>query len=778
MTRPTDGSQLLQSVGWYIKRLRAMGAREVAWRLRSAGVDFIDRMRFAGGDRGDKLARMLLIGGDSSAGSGGESLIDGRGEPLDTDGRGESFDRMETAAGFAVSTIAPGEWADAAADSAEAAWRRRLVRRAEPLLEGKLTFFDQRERSLGEPIDWNRDVKSGKSGPLAFAPSVDYRDFDAVGDCKFVWEPNRHHHLVVLARAWRATGEARYAEAIDAQIRSWLEQCPFPRGMNWRSPLELGVRLINWVWTLDLLRGRPSLDRSMMGAWRRSAALHVWETARKFSQGSSANNHLVGEAAGVYIAAAYFSELRDRGEYLRRSREILCREILAQTTPDGVTREQAPGYQVFVGQFFLLAALVGEAIGEPFPAEYLRRLERMFDFLVELSDGEARPQMFGDADDGYVLDLDHDPLDVRPWIAVAARVFGRPEWAKEEAVEIGAWLPERRHEGTKARRHEGENAGRHEGTEAGRHGEERHEGTKARRHAEERHEGTKARRHEGEGHEGDRPLASRAFAEGGYYLLRHGRAGSDERIVVTFDCGPLGYGPLAAHGHADALSFTLRAFGVDVLVDAGTYDYFTYPAWRRYFRGTRAHNTIEIDGQDQSEMLGSFLWGARAQSRCVEWSPTERGGRVAGEHDGYMRLEQGILHRRTLELDGEARRLTAIDELMGEGEHDIAIYWHAAEWCAVRPLEEGAYAIDTRRGEIHLRPDPRFTTEVMEGRENPPGGWVSRGYHRREPAATIVGRCRARTPIRLETEMTLGGRPLRKERARRPEVVGSERSEE
>ena len=56
---------------------------------------------------------------------------------------------------------------------------------------------------------------------------------------------------------------------------------------------------------------------------------------------------------------------------------------------------------------------------------------------------------------------------------------------------------------------------------------------------------------------------SRAFEDSGYYLLQHGKLDSPDRISVVFDCGRLGMEPLAGHGHADALSFTLRAFGTD-----------------------------------------------------------------------------------------------------------------------------------------------------------------------------------------------------------------------
>ena len=105
------------------------------------------------------------------------------------------------------------------------------------------------------------------------------------GDCKLVWEPNRHHHLVVLGRAYRATGDVRYAQAVVEQLQSWLDQCPFGHGMNWRSPLELAIRLINWVWALDLIReaglltGRAAARAPLHAAW-----LHLWEIARKFSR--------------------------------------------------------------------------------------------------------------------------------------------------------------------------------------------------------------------------------------------------------------------------------------------------------------------------------------------------------------------------------------------------------------------------------------------------------------------------------------------------------------
>ena len=211
---------------------------------------------------------------------------------------------------------------------------------------------------------------------------------------------------------------------------------------------------------------------------------------------------------------------------------------------------------------------------------------------------------------------------------------------------------------------------------------------------------------------------------------------------MVFDCGDLGFKSIAAHGHADALSFTLRAFGADVLVDPGTYDYFSYPAWRAYFRSTRAHNTLVVDDFDQSVMLGPFLWGPRAHARCIAWEPRPQGGKVIGEHDGYTRLADPVLHRRTLELDERSRTLTIQDDIEASGPHEIAAYFHLAEEAVLSLEGPNCYRIAVGGGRVRLEVDARLRVDVLTGSDEPIGGWVSRGYHRKVPSTTLIARGR------------------------------------
>jgi hypothetical protein len=600
---------------------------------------------------------------------------------------------------FRVSDLRVGEWGSAPPGSPEAGWRERLVQAADDVAAHRLTFFDLSRHHLGDPIDWNRDPKSGRRAPLRFGRWVDYRDYSSAGDCKFVWEPNRHHHLVVLGRAYRATGDERYAHALFDQLGSWLDACPFGKGMNWRSTLELGIRLINWVWALDLVRETGLPREPLRSRILDSAFHHTWEIARRYSSGSSANNHLIGEAAGVFVATAYIPGL-DTGRRLHEeSRGILAREILRQTHGDGGGREQAIGYQLFVTQFFLVVDAVARAIGHPMPKAFDVRLAQMLGFVGSMGQGGDRLPSFGDADDGYVLDLGGGAGDRRPWLCAGALRFASPDLAREAGGfdETARWL-------------------------VGRDAAARFEALRL--------QGGKGR------------LASAAFAESGYYLLQAEEREGDATVSVVFDCGDIGFGSIAAHGHADALSFTLRAFGEDVLVDPGTYDYFSYPEWRRYFRSTRAHNTVEVDSRDQSSQEGPFLWGERARARCLSWEPRADGGRVSGEHDGYRGLADPVVHRRTLALGGTPPALVVTDEVLARVPHDVAVFFHAAETAGVTRIGEHCFDIRLRSGTARLTLDPRLRVELLRGSTNPLGGWVSRGYHRRSPSTTVVGRIR------------------------------------
>ena len=183
----------------------------------------------------------------------------------------------------------------------------------------------------------------------------------------------------------------------------------------------------------------------------------------------------------------------------------------------------------------------------------------MLEFLASIMDCGGNVPMFGDADDGFVV-----RLDPRPRASAASARCSPPARCSSGAATSS---PRRGALDDKTRWLLGADAD-----------------ARVRR----------ARRGEA------RLPVRRAFPEGGYYILGCDFETPDE-IRLVADAGPLGYRAIAAHGHADALSFTLSVGGLEFLVDPGTYAYHTQPEWRAYFRGTAAHNTVRIDGRDQSQ---------------------------------------------------------------------------------------------------------------------------------------------------------------------------------
>jgi hypothetical protein len=253
------------------------------------------------------------------------------------------------------------------------------------------------------------------------------------------------------------------------------------------------------------------------------------------------------------------------------------------------------------------------------------------------------------------------------------------------------------------------------------------------------------------GRAGFRPR--RQFTESGYYLLGTAFDTPDE-VRILVDAGPLGYLSIAAHGHADALSFTLGIGDREILVDPGTYCYHTEPDWRRYFRSTLAHNTVGIDGLDQSTQAGNFMWAHHATARCIEFDAGSDVQRFVGEHDGYARLEDPVVHRREIVFDPVHQNIEVADMLRCEGEHTARRAWHFAEDCVVERHGEGL-RINAGRTEVFMEPlEPLERIEIHRGGTADQGGWISRRFGLKVPGTTVLWHSRVAGVTVLRTRIT------------------------
>ena len=160
-----------------------------------------------------------------------------------------------------------------------------------------------------------------------------------------------------------------------------------------------------------------------------------------------------------------------------------------------------------------------------------------------------------------------------------------------------------------------------------------------------------------------------SLLESGYAVLRARLSGSDIRVV--FDVGELGFGSLAAHGHADALSVGVDVGAVVLLRDSGTGSYLESEG-RDEYRTTAAHNTVVVDGRPQAEPLGPHLWGRRPATTVEASTLGPELDYVRASHDGYAPLARHV--RSVLFLKPDL--LLVFDRVSGTRQLEAELAWH------------------------------------------------------------------------------------------------------
>jgi uncharacterized heparinase superfamily protein len=147
-------------------------------------------------------------------------------------------------------------------------------------------------------------------------------------------------------------------------------------------------------------------------------------------------------------------------------------------------------------------------------------------------------------------------------------------------------------------------------------------------------------------------------------------------------------------------SFELSLNGHRVIVDTGVYDY-EISETRRYCRSTAAHNTVEIDGQDQCEMWASFRVARRGYPRDVQWRPSEKGLSISGWHNGYCRLRGRPVHHRKVEWDCE-NGLTVTDRITSSRAVNAVSRLHLHPTCTVVRMNEAGIEVEHPKGRVRI----------------------------------------------------------------------------
>lgn len=536
---------------------------------------------------------------------------------------------------------------------------------------------------------WHLDPITNERWPAdRYCFDIAYRHNPEHGDIKHTWEINRLQHLPPMAALAAATGDQALAAACSAEIAGWIESNPPFQGINWISGIELALRAISLITAVSLLP-QAAVPPVLRQRLRETFAAHGYWLRRYPSRHSSANNHLIAEATGLYAIGRLVPGLRDGADWAGHGRRVLIEECLKQIHDDGVGAEQSPSYTAFTLELLMLAGVIGDRRGEPFPEAFWQRIEAAGGWLRWLTDSAGGQPRIGDDDEGRVFLSQTDP---EPYVAsVLAALAGlrrRPDLAPP-GVEphlrhlLLAPAPE----------------------------------------------------------PGAAPLGFRHFPTGGCSVFRW-RAGETDNLCV-FDHGPLGHLSIAAHGHADALALWLHVGGQPVLVDAGTFAYNASGPWRAHFRGTPAHNTLSVADADSSLASGPFTWSAKAAVTVLDSTAVE------AEHDGFV-ARYGVRHRRRVER--RENRIEITDRLIGGTRSlpvDIGFLIHPD--LTVQSDGSGWVIRQGERALARIDGGTPLAGGLEIGTLDPPRGWYSPGFGSRRPAPrlTFRGALGADTACRL-----------------------------
>ena len=545
------------------------------------------------------------------------------------------------------------------------------------------------------PDVWIYDPVTGSKWPDRdkFCFDVGYRHRTDLGDIKYVWDFNRLQFLQPLAAAVCLWHDQKAKDIIEGAIAGWYEANPPFKGLAWNSGIELSLRAVTLVFVASLCG--DALGTKTNAKITAILKAHLYWLKRYPSRFSSANNHLIAELLGAFAIASVVSDV----ETINHARKGLEREVLLQIFPDGVGAEQSPTYGAFTAEMVLVADFIARGFGQGLSAITGDRLKAYATHVSWLSNTHGRVPDIGDDDGGRVVSLCNRRELSYP-TSIARCIMA--QFNTQTTLPVSKDQPELRHAFFSAT-----------------------------------------------DQKVALPSGFQSFPIGGYSVVRETRATKEMHMVM--DHGQLGYLSIAAHGHADALSFTLSLDNEDIIVDPGTYLYHSGGAWRDWFRGTRAHNTITVGGTNQSVIAGPFNWSRKANCQLLDVQ-TGSNWLICATHDGYKK-QFGVNHKRT--ISALADGIAIVDVLEPALSSDLEIE-SVLQLAPGLNVENNGLQLVVKKGEHAVLKitysHPGDIKQIIGGSETE-GGWVSHAFGEKIEAVRLVW-CGLMPAGGLRTELT------------------------
>jgi len=554
---------------------------------------------------------------------------------------------------------------------------------AEDIIRGKIKFFDHHVISTGFPPDWHRNFMTSERVPADrhWSRINEY----AYGDVKTIWEVNRFLFVYPLVRAyWRSRDEV-YAEAFWKSVEDWREKNPPNSGINWKCGQEISFRVMAWVFGLYGFLNASATTPERVTLLAQMIAVSGRRIAGNIDYAlSQRNNHGISEATGLWTIGLLFPEFQDATTWKELGRKYLESEGKKLVYDDGSFSQHSLNYHRLMLHDYLWAMRLGDMLGESFTDELKSRIEKAGELLYQLMEcTSGQAPNYGHNDGSLIFPLTNCEYGDYRSVVQSVWYFIKGK----RLFEPGPWDEE-------------------------------------------------PFWFFGSGvlsAEVDVLKATDLSApQGGYYTLR------TEDGFAFIRCSSFKDRP----GQADMLHADIWWRGRNVAIDAGTYSYNAPKPWNNALARTSYHNTVSVDGHDQMDQSGRFIWLPWLSAR-VEHSLKSDGSWLAyreGKHDGYERLRDPVLHRRGILRIGPEHWLV-LDSLAGGEVHDYRLHWLLADVPYRFDDKEGIVTLDFEGTHYSVRVsgnNPEIESSLVRVDALSPRGWVSRHYYDRQPALSMA----------------------------------------
>ena len=484
-----------------------------------------------------------------------------------------------------------------------------MLAEADKIIKHRFRILGQ-EIDFDSDIDWHLDPQSGYRWPLRyFKRLLPVFNTDDNTDAKFPFELSRFTHLATLGIAARISGDRKYAQEFIAEVESWVESNPYPRGVNWTCAMDVAIRLCNLITGFYLFKDSPEISDDFLKKYVKSLYQHGRYIVRNLEWGG---NHYLSDIVGLLYCGVCFPELKEAEGWRRLAIKEMVQEMEKQVYPDGCDFEASTCYHRLVLELFFFGTLL-TVINEDefdekdyqglcrkiFGEEYTRRLFRMFEAILYLVKPNGFMPQIGDNDSGRLHAFaQREILDMRYLLTLGAIFFKESRFKVKEFgfSQEALWV----------------------------FGEKGYRLWKDL-------EGISIQ-----------DIQSKSFPDAGWYVLRH------RGNYCLVSCRPGGPGGNEGHAHNDKLSFELMLKGQDVVVDPGTFVYTSNPEERNRFRSTEYHNTVKFSGYEQNEIPEKAVFSLPERVKIIEVDLKETKTSVV--FTGEIQYAD-LTHRRTITLD-------------------------------------------------------------------------------------------------------------------------------